>query len=73
MQFKTCGGEMVQTNRARLLAVGVLMLASVAIALYYPAFWPPGIILALTGLYLITWATLGKACWCRNCKKFSIF
>lgn len=69
----TCGGEMIQKSKARLIVVGLCMIASVAIAFVLPWFWAPGIILALTGIYLLAWATLGKACWCRNCKKFSVF
>jgi hypothetical protein len=40
--------------------------------LFFPFFWAPGVILLLTGIYLIVWATLGKGYWCRNCKKFSL-
>ena len=67
----SCGGEMIQKSRARLIVVGLGMIASVAIAFALPLFWAPGIILALTGIYLLAWATLGQARWCRNCKKFS--
>jgi hypothetical protein len=70
---KTCGGEMVQKSRLRLIVVGLLMLLSPAIAFRFALFWAPGIILFLTGIYLLAWATLGNACWCRNCKKFSLF
>ena len=72
VKCKTCGGEMVQKSRFRLFIVGVLMVASLAIAVFVPLFWTPGIILLLTGCYLIIWATLGKGCWCRTCKKFGI-
>jgi len=68
----TCGGEMIQKSKARLIVVGLCMIASVAIALFPPLFLVPEIILALTGVYLLAWATLGKARWCRNCKKFSL-
>jgi hypothetical protein len=61
---------MVQKSRLRLFIVGVVMVASLAIARFVPLFWAPGIILLLTGCYLIVWATLGKGCWCRTCKKF---
>ncbi len=72
MKCKKCSGEMIQKSRARLLIVGVAMIASIAIAFFCKWFWAPGIILAMTGAYLIVWATLGKACWCRNCKSFSL-
>ena len=41
----TCGGEMIQKSRARLIVVGLGMIASVAIAFAVPLFWAPGIIL----------------------------
>ena len=68
----TCGGEMIQKSKPRLIVVGLCLIASIAIACFVPLFWAPGIILALTGVYLVVWATLGKAHWCRNCKKFSL-
>jgi hypothetical protein len=40
--------------------------------LVIPYFWIPGILLVLVGGYLVVWVTLGKGCWCRECKKFSI-
>lgn len=67
-----CGGEMIQKSKARLIIVGFCLLASLAIAFVFPWFWAPGIIAALTGIYLLVWATLGKARWCRNCKKFAV-
>jgi hypothetical protein len=48
------------------------MAASASLAAFVPYFWGVGIILLLTGGYLIVWATLGRACWCRTCKKFNI-
>jgi hypothetical protein len=68
----TCGGEMIQKNRPRLFVAGVLMLASIALTPFVPYFWAPGVLLALTGAYLLSWATLGKGAWCRACKKFSV-
>jgi hypothetical protein len=73
MTCKACGGEMIQKSRVRLVVVGVLMLASSALALVIPHFWVPAIILALTGAYLLCWAAMGRGGWCRNCKKFSFF
>ena len=61
---------MIQKSRWRLLIVGILMLGAISGVLLTPLFWAPGIILMLTGAYLIVWATLGRGCWCRNCKKF---
>jgi hypothetical protein len=64
---------MVHKNTPRLFVVGLAMVASPAVAAFVPFFWAPAIILALTGTYLITWATLGRGYWCRECKKFSLF
>ena len=73
MKCQSCNEELIQKSRWRLFIVGCLMIASVAIAWFAPYFWAPGIVFLLTGIYLIVWATLGKGCWCRNCKKFSFF
>ena len=40
-----CGGEMIQKSRARLIVVGLCMIASVAIVFAIPLFSAPGIIL----------------------------
>ncbi|HEY2785289.1 MAG TPA: hypothetical protein VGJ05_09965 [Fimbriiglobus sp.] len=72
MICSTCHGEMIQKSRARLFVVGAVMIASVALAFFVPYFWVPGSLLFLTGSYLVVWATLGKGCWCRNCKTFRI-
>jgi hypothetical protein len=63
---------MIQKSRTRLFVVGIAMIASLTIAFFYKPFWAPGIILVITGAYLVVWATLGKACWCRNCKTFNL-
>jgi hypothetical protein len=68
----TCRGELIQKSKVRLVIVGGCMVASIAIAFFVPWFWVPGIVLGLIGIYLLVWATFGKARWCRNCKKFSI-
>jgi hypothetical protein len=70
---KICGNEMVVKSKSRLLLVGLLMIASVALTRVIPYLWPFAIILFLTGLYLIIWATLGRARWCRSCKQFGVF
>jgi hypothetical protein len=69
----TCGGVMIQKSRSRLFIVGALMIASLSITAFARLFWIPGIVLLLTGAYLIIWATVGKGCWCRTCKKFGVF
>jgi len=64
---------MVQKSRLRLMAVGCALVASIAVAGFVPIFWAPGIVLLITGGYLIVWATLGKGRWCRECKKFNVW
>ena len=68
----TCGTQLVQKSRVRLLTAGCSMLAIAAIASMMLPLWlqPATVILVLTGAYLIQWATRGAALWCRNCKKF---
>lgn len=67
-----CGTEMIQKSRTRLLFVGMGMIASLGLAIAMPFLWTPCIVLALTGTYLVVWATVGKARWCRQCKTFSL-
>ena len=67
-----CGGEMIQKSKTRLLSVGICLMASIGVAFFVPLFWSPGIVLVLTGIYLVVWATLGRTRWCRSCKKFNI-
>ena len=67
-----CGTEMIQMSRSRLLVVGIGMIASVGLAVVVPVLWVPGIIAALTGVFLVVWATAGKGRWCRQCKTFRL-
>jgi hypothetical protein len=73
MKCKTCDGEMIQKSRVRLITVGLVQMALIAVAFRFSWFWAPGIILFIAGAYLIVWGTLGHGGWCRNCKKFSLF
>ena len=73
LKCTNCDGEMVQKSRLRLFVVGLLMIAAPAVPSYIPFFWAPSIILSVTGVYLMLWATLGKGRWCRTCKRFSVF
>ena len=72
LRCPACGGELIQKSRPRLLLVGLTMLAAPALARVWTVLWVPAIVLALTGIYLVVWATLGRARWCRNCKKFPL-
>ena len=64
------GGEMIQKCRLRLIVTGLGMVASGGGAAIFPLFWLAAMVHVPTGLYLLAWATLGKARWCRTCKKF---
>jgi len=48
------------------------MSASPVAAHFYPILLVPAIILALAGIYLVAWGTIGKGRWCRNCKRFVV-
>jgi hypothetical protein len=65
-----CGGELIRKNRWRLFIVGVFMVASVGTAAFLPLLLLPSMALALVGVYLIVWATVGRGLWCRQCKSF---
>ena len=65
-----CGGDLIQKSRARLLVVGLLLILTSTLAWLVPLLHVPAIIMFLTGLYLLVWATLGRGRWCRNCKTF---
>ena len=67
-----CGGPLIQKNRAKLIITGVCMGASLVAAIFIPMLLVPAIILALAGLYLVAWGTIGKGRWCRNCKQFVV-
>ena len=65
-----CGDPLIQKSRARLLGVGLLMILASTLAWLVPFLHIPAIILFLTSLYLLVWATLGRGRWRRNCKMF---
>jgi hypothetical protein len=70
----TCGEPLIQKNRARLIlgAVGFLAVA-LAIVLLLPSIWFAMPLAAFAGLIsacLFVWGFLGKALWCRQCKRF---
>ncbi|HVA51868.1 MAG TPA: hypothetical protein VNH11_36335 [Pirellulales bacterium] len=67
---KRCGGEVVQKPVARLMLVGVAMLAGAGLGAGSPMLWVPAAVLGLTGIYLLIWALAGRGRWCRGCKRF---
>lgn len=64
----TCGGPLIQKSRARLAIVGVPLLAGPGLTYVAAWLWIPGIVVGLTGAYLLYWATAGRGRWCRQCK-----
>jgi hypothetical protein len=46
------------------------MLTAAGLGLISPLLWMPAAILAVTGAYLLAWASIGKGPWCRGCKRF---
>ena len=72
MKCPRCQTEMLQKNRVLLLIVGLGLMTSPALTLLSRYFWPPAILLTLTGVYLLVWTTVGKGQWCRTCKKFGL-
>ena len=67
---KRCGGQVVWKSRPRLALVGGLIAAGVGLGLVWAPLWAPGVVLGLTGAYLLTWASVGRGRWCRGCKRF---
>ena len=67
-----CGTGLIQKSRSRLLVVGFCLIASVGLAFVVPVLCAPGILAALTGLFLVVWATMWKSRWCRRYKIFRI-
>jgi putative effector of murein hydrolase LrgA (UPF0299 family) len=61
---------MIQKSRPQLLIVGICMIALFGLTVVVHTLRVPGIIVGLTGLFLIVWATVGKGRWCRQCKTF---
>jgi hypothetical protein len=73
MTCPTCGVEMIQKSRGQILLAGVIFLLAPLVTLGVPYVWGPAILLALIGLYLVVWATVGRGLWCRSCKRFGSF
>jgi hypothetical protein len=67
---RRCGGEIVQKPVVRLVAVGVAMLAAAFLGVVWPTLWPAALLLIVTGIYLLTWAAVGRGRWRRGCKRF---
>jgi hypothetical protein len=70
VQCRRCGGEVVQKPLARLVLVGAAMLALASLGIVWQSLWLPALLVALTGIYLVSWAAVGRGRWCRGCKRF---
>ena len=70
----TCGGQLIHKDRTRLfLAAFAYLVVAVTLVLWLPAMRIAiaiAIISGLTAAYLFIWAWLGRALWCRQCKRF---
>ena len=67
----SCGSELLQKSQDKLLLVGILMVIEGGAGLPFSWFFRMmGVLLILSGGYLIAWGTRGKGLWCRNCKSF---
>jgi uncharacterized membrane protein len=72
MLCSVCGSEVIRKSRLRLGASGALMIGGALASLAFRATWPLAVLLALTGGYLLFWATKGKGAWCRQCKRIAL-
>jgi hypothetical protein len=63
---------MVRKSRPGLFCAGILMILWNTLVVVSLFFLISGAFFAVVGVYLIIWATLGKGCWCRNCKRFNV-
>jgi hypothetical protein len=67
---RRCGGEVIQKSRSRLAVTGVLMLAAPGLGFVWPPLWLLAGVLVPAGGYLLAWASVGRALWCRSHKGF---
>src|SRR3954463_11285370 len=70
VRCRRCGGEVVHKPRARPAPGGTLMIAAVGMGTIRSPLWAPALVLGLAGVYLLTWASLGRGRRCRGCKRF---
>jgi hypothetical protein len=68
----TCGADLIQKDKIRLLVVGLLLLAVSVVLFLKTKFWQFAIFPGLIGFYLVLWGTLGRGLWCRQSKKFPL-
>lgn len=69
MNCPHCNQPLIRRDRTALLVCGSIFVATLLAG--FMAWWlllPAGF-LALIGLYLIAWSTVGRGLWCRQCKQ----
>ena len=63
----------MQKDRSKLVLVGLLMIVEAGLGLPFSRiFRIISVLMFLSGGYLLLWSWLGKARWCRNCKRFPV-
>jgi hypothetical protein len=63
-----CHGPLILKNRTRLVSVGILLIATLALGPLAGWIWVPAGLAAVTGVYLVAWGAAGRGRWCRACK-----
>jgi hypothetical protein len=69
MECSRCHGPLILKSRARLVGVGILLIATLALGPLAEWIWAPASLAAVTGVYLVAWGTVGRGRWCRTCKR----
>ena len=70
MSCPTCGAELQQRNRTRLIVTGIGFFAAalVLVALLHLAVVIlAGVVLIVIGVYFVSWAVKSNGLWCREC------
>ena len=70
MNCPTCGAELQQRNRTRLIITGIGFFAAalVLVALLHLAVVIlAGVVLIVIGVYFVSWAVKANGLWCREC------
>lgn len=70
MNCPSCGAELHQRNRARLIATGLGFILAAFVLLFIvhlAVIVLAGVVLAVIGAYFLKWALLMDGLWCRRC------
>ena len=68
VECSRCHGPLILKSRPRLVGVGILLIATLALGPLAGWLWVPVCLAAVTGVYLVVWGTAGRGRWCRACK-----